>query len=340
MDQGKSIINLLHAGMAVPDICQKLGVPMSTVYYVKKKFETTGLTGRVPGQGRKRTARSKANVAKIKAKFRKDPTKSMRQVARELEIHERQVRQVVKVEMKAKSRARVQKHLINNMSKEKRLEKCRNLVNLLKTKKPIILFSDEKVFDVDSVSNSRLDRYVSAQKMEEVPDNIKYKFQTKHPASTMMFGLVSSDGKKMPPVFFPAGTKVNSEEYINVLQIHVLPWIRKNYGLGADYVLQQDGAPCHTSRRTQAWLKDNGVKFWPKEIWPPNSPDLNPLDYSIWAYVARKACRQPHGNIESLQKSIRSAWRSMSPSYIRATCTRFRPRLEAVVANEGGHIEA
>jgi hypothetical protein len=226
------------------------------------------------------------------------------------------------------------------MSKEKRLEKCRNLVNLLKTKKPIILFSDEKVFDVDSVSNSRLDRYVSAQKMEEVPDNIKYKFQTKHPASTMMFGLVSSDGKKMPPVFFPAGTKVNSEEYINVLQIHVLPWIRKNYGLGADYVLQQDGAPCHTSRRTQAWLKDNGVKFWPKEIWPPNSPDLNPLDYSIWAYVARKACRQPHGNIESLQKSIRSAWRSMSPSYIRATCTRFRPRLEAVVANEGGHIEA
>jgi hypothetical protein len=211
---------------------------------------------------------------------------------------------------------------------------------MLKKGKPTILFSDEKVFDVDSVSNSRLDRYVSSQKAEDVPDNIRYKFATKHPVSTMMFGLIGSDGKKMPAHFFPAGTKVNSEEYIHVLETVVKPWIQRNYGLKGDYVLQQDGAPCHTSKRTQKWLADNGVKFWPKEIWPPNSPDLNPLDFSVWAYVARKACRQPHSNIESLQASVRSAWRTMSPAYIRRTCKKFRPRLEQVVTNNGGHIEA
>jgi hypothetical protein len=101
----------------------------------------------------------------------------------------------------------------------------------------------------------------------------------------------------------------------------------------------QDGAPCHTSRKTQKWLEDNGVKFWAKEIWPPNSPDLNPLDFSIWAYVARKACRQPHANVESLMASIKSAWRSMSSAYIRTTCCQFRPRLEKVVAKEGGQID-
>ncbi len=94
----------------------------------------------------------------------------------------------------------------------------------------------------------------------------------------------------MPPYFFPVGTKIDSDVYIDMLQKIVRPWVKCNYGQGANYVLQQDGAPCHMSKKTQKWLVENKLKFWPKEIWPPNSPDLNPLDYSIWAYVAQKAC--------------------------------------------------
>jgi hypothetical protein len=60
------------------------------------------------------------------------------------------------------------------------------------------------------------------------------------------------------------GTRIDSDEYINVLQNVVKPWIKRTYGLGGDYVLQQDGAPCHTSKKTQKWLEENGVKFWPK----------------------------------------------------------------------------
>ncbi len=66
MDQGKSIVSLYCGGMSVPDINMKLGVPKSTIYYQIKKFEKTGTTrptDKVPGQGRQRTARSKANVA-------------------------------------------------------------------------------------------------------------------------------------------------------------------------------------------------------------------------------------------------------------------------------------
>ncbi len=196
----------------------------------------------------------------------------------------------MKKDLDVKSRARVKKHLINQVSKEKRLQKDKKLVNLLKTKNPIILFSDEKVFYVDSVSNSRLDRYLSSEKSEDVDENIRFKFQTKHPASVMVFGLISSDGKKMAPHFFPVGTRIDSEEFIKVLKSKVKPWIKNTYGLEANYVLMQDGAPCHTSKKTQKWLEDNNIKFWSNDIWPPNSPNLNPLDYSVWAYVARKAC--------------------------------------------------
>jgi hypothetical protein len=66
------------------------------------------------------------------------------------------------------------------MSKEKRLKKCQNLVNLVKSKKAIIIFG-RKDFHMDSISNSG----------ECKKDSVKYKFLTKHPAS-IMFGLILS----------------------------------------------------------------------------------------------------------------------------------------------------
>jgi hypothetical protein len=45
----------------------------------------------------------------------------------------------------------------------------------------------------------------------------------------MVFGLVASDGKTMPPFFWPKGTKVNTDEYIKVLETVVKPWILVNY---------------------------------------------------------------------------------------------------------------
>jgi len=72
-----------------------------------------------------------------------------------------------------------------------------------KKKKPILLFIDEKYFTVDPICNSRTNRYISSMKVSDVPDSIKFVSQTKHPAQVMMFGLVSSDGKKCHQFIFP-----------------------------------------------------------------------------------------------------------------------------------------
>ena len=37
----------------------------------------------------------------------------------------------------------------------------------------------------------------------------------------------------------------------------------------------------HAPRKT-AWLHANIDDFITKDEWPPNSPDLNPLDYHVW----------------------------------------------------------
>ena len=56
-----------------------------------------------------------------------------------------------------------------------------------------------------------------------------------------------------------------------------------NQVFGSDWIFQQDGARPHPHHLTQQWCRDNFPSFIDdKDHWPPNSPDLNPLDYSIW----------------------------------------------------------
>src|SRR6218665_1829341 len=55
----------------------------------------------------------------------------------------------------------------------------------------------------------------------------------------------------------------------------------------AGFIFQQDGAPAHTARVTQEWLHANCPEIIEKDRWPPNSPDLNPLDYHVWGHAGK-----------------------------------------------------
>jgi len=48
------------------------------------------------------------------------------------------------------------------------------------------------------------------------------------------------------------------------------------------WTLQQDGAPSYTAKYMINYLKRENVSFIEPQMWPPNSPDLNPVDYTVW----------------------------------------------------------
>jgi len=58
-------------------------------------------------------------------------------------------------------------------------------------------------------------------------------------------------------------------------------YIPKIPGFGV--VFQQDGALAHRARDTVAFLERKVPDFVSPTLWSPNSPDLNPNDYSIWS---------------------------------------------------------
>ena len=68
---------------------------------------------------------------------------------------------------------------------------------------------------------------------------------------------------------------------------NVLP-VALKYGdevSGDKWISQQDGANSHRDHLTEERCRDNFPSLIDKDRWPPNSPDLNPLDESIWDEV-------------------------------------------------------
>lgn len=339
MKKTSSVPDLLHAGVSPTAIARQLGISRRSIYKIKKKMELTGTNERKAGSGRKRSARTKSVIDKVKSRLKRNPVRSMRKMAKELNISLTSVRRIVKEDLKMKSRARLKVPLLTTKQKKARMDRAKALLNNIKHAAPgrVMLFTDEKIFTVDASLNRRNDRWIGNEP-ENYSDEVRYRNTTKHPSSVMVFGLVASDGRKMPPVFVKAGVKINTEAYIEILSTKVLPWLKANYPQ-QNYVFQQDGAPAHTSNRTQEWLNRNMAEFWSKEMWPPQSPDLNPLDYSVWANVEKDACKTSHTSVAALKRAITNCWKKMTVDYIVGTCNSFRHRLESVVRAKGGHIE-
>ncbi|KPU74657.1 uncharacterized protein Dana_GF26712 [Drosophila ananassae] len=74
-------------------------------------------------------------------------------------------------------------------------------------------------------------------------------------------------------------------------------------------------------------------------LWPPSSPDLNPLDYYVWGVLERDTNKYPHNTVASLRTSIAKAMPEMNKDHLIRACKRFRSRIEAVIAANGGFIE-
>ena len=81
------------------------------------------------------------------------------------------------------------------------------------------------------------------------------------------------------------------------------------------------------------------MHFWRKDMWPPQSPDLNPLDYGVWSLLQQKVQSVSHPSLEALKASITKEWKKMEDDFVIRTCRSFRTRVEAVIGAKGGYIE-
>jgi len=168
--------------------------------------------------------------------------------------------------------------------------------NIGKNQARRILFSDEKKFTIDGVYNRQNHRVWASTRSAADVEQIHQKH--KFPQSVMVWMGVCYDGITKVVIL---NDKVNGEYYINnVLHAAYSEGVRM---LGThNWIFQQDGARCHTAKKTQNWCLQNFPSFIPASKWPPNSPDLNPMDYSIWTEL----CNNMNWNIKTKNELINS----------------------------------
>ncbi len=79
-------------------------------------------------------------------------------------------------------------------------------------------------------------------------------------------------------------------------------------------MFQQDSAPAHRARQTIELLHRETPDFIAPDIWPPNSPDLNPVDYRIWGLLQERVYRTPAHDVTELRQRLVNTWADFEQS--------------------------
>ena len=341
--QRGAIVTGIRAGRTSREIADFNNISYNTVKHIAREYNNFIEEGgqdekfdikRKPHH-RRSDAHSMEIVDRVQEAINTDPGRSMRRMAEELEVSEWLVRKIVKEDIRYKSYSLRKGQFMSAATKQNRYKKASALLNRIKhppVPDILIFFSDEKNFTQDQKVNSKNNRWLCND-----PSEIPIVMKTKLTATVMVLGVVSNKGDVMPPHVFEAGLRVNTEVYLDVLTNVVKPWMDE-VAAGRPYIWQQDGAPAHNSNKTQQWCRENLPFFWEKEVWPPSSPDCNPLDYFVWGVSERDVNRSPHNTKQSLITSIMEVFSNMSREDVKKACSRFLSRLEEVVAAEGDFI--
>ena len=110
-------------------------------------------------------------------------------------------------------------------------------------------------------------------------------------------------------VFCRAGLKINGAYYHEVLLTQkLLPVIRQISG--NEFIFQQDSAPAHCACKKIELFRRETPDFISPEQWPPISPDLNPVDYEIWATMWQRIYQTKIRNVDELQQCLLNVWSS------------------------------
>lgn len=319
-------------------ILKPLGFSRRFVYRTIDRYKETGGTQDRPRTGRPRSVRTTAKIKAVRARIARNPLRKQKILAREMNTSARTMSRIIGEDLGLRAYRRATGHLLTPSLKKGRKERSKALLsryagNLHRK----ILFTDEKIFTVEEKLNKQNDR-VYATSSKEAAKAAKKVERGHHPSSVMVWWGVSWEGVTTLH-FCDQGVKMKAKTYQeDVLENVVLP-LNDTLFAGKHWIFQQDSAPAHKAKSTQAWLRKNLPEFITAEQWPSGSPDLNPLDYKLWSDLEDMACRVRHPNIESLKRSLENAVANFPMEKVRAAIDEWPGRLKACVRAKGGHFE-
>ena len=173
----------------------------------------------------------------------------------------------------------------------------------------------------------------------------------KHPTSPSpeKAQLSKSAGKVMAIIFcdirgfvlchmFPNKTTVNGEYYSHLIQTQLQHAVREKrpdlYRSG--YILHQDNAPVHMSRRVQDTILSLGIETPPH---PPYSPGLAICDFWLFPVMKDMLREQKHESREEFGVSITKVLRGMSRDGLEHVFCTWTDRWQKCIRSRGRYFK-
>ena len=315
-------------GTTYRGIASKYGVSKTAVEKICKKFSKFNTVDNLAGRGRKYLL-SEREKRIVMRSVSVNPLKTCREIVEEqkLKVSAKTVSRVLK---KGDFRSRIQKRkpFISKANRKKRLDFAKKYAHMPLSFWKKIVWSDESKFEL---YKQKMKRKVWLKSNEN--SNLKCTFPTmkKADGSLMLWGCFSwsSVGNLLL-----TNSTLNAEKYISLLTDNLDQSLLKMENSN-NFIFQQDNAPIHKAKKTIKYFEDSNIELLE---WPPQSPDLNPIE-NIWALLDKNITIENRRNRDEFFKSLVDAWNNLSLDVLKNLVESLPRRLEAVVKSKGGNTK-
>ncbi|KAJ6236861.1 transposable element-related [Anaeramoeba flamelloides] len=187
---------------------------------------------------------------------------------------------------------------LNDLQKDKRLLFA-NHHKSLETDWKTVIFSDESWFYLNQKRRK-------IWRMRNEYDNSVWDERKKFGKKVMIWGGI---GYRLQTDLIIIDSSVDTETYIHdiIRKSKIIKKANEQYGEW-EWIFQQDGARPHTSKKSMDYLQYRCNVLSP---WPPNSPDLNPIE-NLWSIMDKRLKNVQPSNEEEFILEIIRVWEGIT----------------------------
>ena len=133
---------------------------------------------------------------------------------------------------------------------------------------------------------------------------------------------------------------ITSEEYAAVLKETLLPGGRRLFSQGggqASWTFQQDNDPAHKPaiKCLKAWNNQHGASVQFLGNWPPNSPDLNPIE-NVWGWMEARINQLGCKSWADYKKAVHRTCKEVPQTMVGNLFASMPRRMKLVLEKGGG----
>lgn len=329
------IVILKQTGKSYRDIARILQISKSAAQRAVVRFEDTGsnIDRKRPGQPRKTSKKIDDKLYNISNANRFKSASDIR-----AEINERLDAPIslstVKSRLRDKGmigRVAIKKPLLRPINKQKRVKFAREHISWTINQWKTVLWTDESKFELFGSHRRQYCRRKVNERLNPkcIAPNVKH-----GGGSVMVWGCFSFSGAGS---LFKIDGILNKEQYHSILQRHAIPSGLKLIGPG--FIFQQDNDPKHTSGLCTKYLqKKQNENILQIMDWPPQSPDLNPIEL-LWDELDRRVKDLHPTSIPTLWNCLSQTWRNIPTQTMQKLVERMPKLCAAVIKAKGDHIQ-